>query len=42
MTLLQTLTGVAVLGYSGQLVEIDAVALAGQQPPAARESDLET
>jgi hypothetical protein len=28
MTLLQTLTGVSVLGYSGQLVEIEAVALA--------------
>jgi hypothetical protein len=29
MTLLQTLTGVTVLGYSGQLVEIEAVALRG-------------
>jgi hypothetical protein len=29
MTLLQTLTGVAVLGYSGQRVEIEAVALGG-------------
>jgi hypothetical protein len=37
MTLLQTLTGVTVLGYSGQLVEIEAVALAGLQAPAARE-----
>jgi hypothetical protein len=26
-----------VLGYSGQLVEIEAVSLAGQQAPAARE-----
>ncbi len=30
-----TLLGVTVLGYSGQLVEIEAVALAGQQAPAA-------
>jgi enamine deaminase RidA (YjgF/YER057c/UK114 family) len=33
-----TLLGVTVLGYSDQLVEIEAVALAGQQTPAARES----
>jgi hypothetical protein len=38
MTFLQTLTGVAALGYSGQLTEIEAVALVGQQapPPSAR------
>jgi enamine deaminase RidA (YjgF/YER057c/UK114 family) len=36
-----TLLGVTVLGYSGQLVEIEAVALAGQQTLAARESVLE-
>jgi hypothetical protein len=41
MTLLQTLAGVTALGYAGQLVEIDAVALAGQRTPAARESALE-
>jgi hypothetical protein len=29
MTLLQTLIGVTVLGYSGQLVKIEAVALRG-------------
>lgn len=29
MTLLQTLTGVTVLGFSVQLVEIEAVAVAG-------------
>jgi hypothetical protein len=29
---LQTLIGVSVLGYTGQLIEIEAVALA--QPPA--------
>jgi hypothetical protein len=33
LTLLQTLLGVSVLGYTGQLVEIEAVALAGR--PAA-------
>jgi enamine deaminase RidA (YjgF/YER057c/UK114 family) len=32
-----TLLGVAVLGYSGQLVEIEAVALAGQQAPPPRD-----
>jgi enamine deaminase RidA (YjgF/YER057c/UK114 family) len=37
-----TLLGVTTLGYTGQLVEIEAVALAGQQAPAARESALET
>jgi enamine deaminase RidA (YjgF/YER057c/UK114 family) len=37
-----TLLGVAVLGYSGQLVEIEAVALAGQQDAAARAPALET
>ena len=37
-----TLLGVTVLGYTNQLVEIEAVALAGQQDPAARESALET
>jgi hypothetical protein len=42
LTLLQTLLGVTTLGYTGQLVEIEAVALAGQQAPAARESALET
>ena len=31
--LLQTLLGVSVLGYTGQLVEIEAVALAGQEDP---------
>jgi enamine deaminase RidA (YjgF/YER057c/UK114 family) len=36
-----TLLGVSVLGYSDQLVEIEAVALAGQQAAAARESALE-
>src|SRR5258708_24515221 len=37
-----TLLGVATLGYTGPLVEIEAVALAGQQTLAARESALET
>ncbi len=37
-----TLLGVAVLGYTGQLVEIEAVALVGRQVPAARESALQT
>lgn len=37
-----TLLGVAVLGYSGQLVEIEAVALAGRQSQPARESAFET
>ena len=37
-----TLLGVTTLGYAGQLVEIEAVALAGQQAPAARESAPET
>jgi len=37
-----TLLGVSVLGYTGQLVEIEAVALAGQLAPAARESAPET
>ena len=37
-----TLLGVTVLGYPDQLVEIEAVALAGQQAPAARDSALET
>jgi enamine deaminase RidA (YjgF/YER057c/UK114 family) len=37
-----TLLGVSVLGYTDQLVEIEAVALAGQQAAAARESALET
>jgi enamine deaminase RidA (YjgF/YER057c/UK114 family) len=37
-----TLLGVAVLGYTDQLVEIEAVALAGQQAPAVHESALET
>jgi enamine deaminase RidA (YjgF/YER057c/UK114 family) len=37
-----TLLGVTTLGYTGQLVEIEAVALAGQQAAAARESALET
>jgi enamine deaminase RidA (YjgF/YER057c/UK114 family) len=37
-----TLLGVTTLGYTGQLVEIEAVALAGQQAPAARQSALET
>jgi enamine deaminase RidA (YjgF/YER057c/UK114 family) len=32
-----TLLGVTVLGFSGQLVEIEAIALAGQQGPAARD-----
>ena len=32
-----TLLGVTVLGYSGQLVEIEAVALAVRQGPAARD-----
>jgi enamine deaminase RidA (YjgF/YER057c/UK114 family) len=32
-----TLLGVSVLGYSGQLVEVEAVALAGQQAPAAHD-----
>ena len=32
-----TLLGVSVLGYTGQLVEVEAVALAGQQAPAARD-----
>jgi enamine deaminase RidA (YjgF/YER057c/UK114 family) len=36
-----TLLGVSVLGYTDQLVEIEAVALAGR-PPAASDSDLET
>jgi enamine deaminase RidA (YjgF/YER057c/UK114 family) len=36
-----TLLGVSVLGYTDQLVEIEAVALAGR-PAAASESDLET
>jgi enamine deaminase RidA (YjgF/YER057c/UK114 family) len=31
-----TLLGVAVLGYTGQLAEIEAVALAGQEAQAAR------
>jgi hypothetical protein len=34
MTLSQTLTGVSVLGYTGQLVEVEAVAL-GSQPATA-------
>jgi hypothetical protein len=43
MTLLQTLTGVSVLGYANQLVEIEAVALAGHQGPARRDqSGLQT
>ena len=33
-----TLLGVTVLGYADQLVEIEAVALASQQAPAARQS----
>lgn len=37
-----TLLGVSVLGYSNQLVEIEAVALASQQAPAASQSALET
>jgi enamine deaminase RidA (YjgF/YER057c/UK114 family) len=37
-----TLLGVTVLGYADQLVEIEAVAIAGQQAPAAREPALET
>jgi enamine deaminase RidA (YjgF/YER057c/UK114 family) len=37
-----TLLGVTVLGYSGQLVEVEAVALVGRQVPAARESALQT
>jgi len=37
-----TLLGVSTLGYRGQLVEIEAVALAGQQAPAARAPALET
>ena len=37
-----TLLGITTLGYTDQLVEIEAVALAGQQDPAARESALET
>jgi enamine deaminase RidA (YjgF/YER057c/UK114 family) len=38
-----TLLGVTVLGYSGQLVEIEAVALAGQQAlPARDQSALQT
>ncbi len=38
-----TLLGVTVLGYSGQLVEIEAVALGDQQAPAARDqSALQT
>jgi enamine deaminase RidA (YjgF/YER057c/UK114 family) len=37
-----TLLGVTTLGYTGQLVEIEAVALVGQQVPAARESALQT
>ena len=36
-----TLLGVSVLGYTDQLVEIEAVALAGR-PPAASDSELET
>ena len=32
-----TLLGVTTLGYTGQLVEIEAVALAGKRAPAARE-----
>jgi len=32
-----TLLGVSVLGYSGQLVEIEAVALAGQSAPPPRD-----
>ena len=32
-----TLLGVTVLGYSGQLVEIEAVALGSQQGPACRD-----
>ena len=37
-----TLLGVAVLGYADQLVEIEAVALAGQQVSPPRESARET
>jgi enamine deaminase RidA (YjgF/YER057c/UK114 family) len=36
-----TLLGVSVLGYTDQLVEIEAISLA-RQPAAASESDLET
>jgi len=35
-----TLLGVTTLGFTDQLVEIEAVAVAGQQAPAARESAL--
>jgi len=37
LDILQTLSGVTVLGYSGQLVEIEAVALAGQSAPPPRD-----
>jgi enamine deaminase RidA (YjgF/YER057c/UK114 family) len=36
-----TLLGVAVLGYAGQLVEVEAIALAGQQAPPLRDQPVQ-